>query len=278
MVHRPESGSCSRGTPLRTSSWAGSAGRRARCAGDDAAVDGAQDVGGDLGEGRSVEDVGRGDAVDAGGADIAVRVDERRLAVLDVAGVRDEDHGDLDDPVAVLGLESRRLDVDDGVPVRRPTVTRLGCSVPLGQLWLEGAGCRTRDVFPDGCCCCDDGLLGNVLGANAGRAGGPAWSGRVGACGGLGSRTQNCQPGGADGQEGSGVQPNGGLHPGGGAGHPGAGLKRGAGEPGMPVMLMAHSRGGGRNVTPKGGTSPQRGERCLAMLRDGRAPDVERAP
>lgn len=59
--------------------------------------------------------------------------------------------------------------------------------------------------------------------------------------------SQNDQPGGAGGQDGSGVHPNGGFQPAGGAGHPGGGLNRGAGEPDMDVIIEDWAGTGGEN-------------------------------
>src|SRR5690242_20548055 len=63
----------------------------------------------------------------------------------------------------------------------------------------------------------DDGWVGSASGATSSEAEGSIVLGSAG--------SHISQPGGGSGQDGSGLQPFGGVHPSGGLGHPGGGLK-----------------------------------------------------
>lgn len=55
------------------------------------------------------------DSVNLGRANVALRIDQRRPMVLDLAPVRDVDNTDLDDPVVMRRRQPRGLKIDDGV-------------------------------------------------------------------------------------------------------------------------------------------------------------------
>src|SRR5690606_24535791 len=75
----------------------------------------ADEVRGDVGEQRRINDVRRMDAVHVSGSDIALGIDERGPLVLYRALVIDKDDTHLDDAVAARRREPGGLQIDNGV-------------------------------------------------------------------------------------------------------------------------------------------------------------------